>query len=94
MLLNPCTLHPHLNLQQTRQGVSHNAPQPSCLLSGQMPDRFRTDAGHNHLPPVCLPACVCSCSAGRLQAKFVIHTVGPVYENAEVSAPLLRKAYV
>lgn len=33
-------------------------------------------------------------TAGRLQAKFVIHTVGPVYENAETSAPLLRKAYV
>lgn len=33
------------------------------------------------------------CSAGRLQAKFVIHTVGPVYESKEASAPLLRKAY-
>ncbi|CAN0539732.1 unnamed protein product, partial [Ectocarpus sp. 8 AP-2014] len=28
----------------------------------------------------------------RLPAKFVIHTVGPVYENKEVSAPLLRSA--
>lgn len=34
-----------------------------------------------------------SCSAGRLQAKFVIHTVGPVYEDKETSAPLLSKAY-
>ncbi|WIA30970.1 hypothetical protein OEZ86_001018 [Tetradesmus obliquus] len=33
-------------------------------------------------------------SAGRLQAKFVIHTVGPVYKNAEESAPLLRQAYL
>lgn len=32
-------------------------------------------------------------TAGRLQAKFVIHTVGPVYESKEASAPLLRKAY-
>jgi O-acetyl-ADP-ribose deacetylase (regulator of RNase III) len=36
---------------------------------------------------------LCVCSAGRLQAKFVIHTVGPVYKNAEESAPLLRRAY-
>jgi len=36
---------------------------------------------------------VCVCRAGRLQAKFVIHTVGPVYESKEASAPLLRKAY-
>ncbi|CAM9203822.1 unnamed protein product [Ectocarpus sp. 12 AP-2014] len=28
----------------------------------------------------------------RLPAKFVIHTVGPVYETKEVSAPLLRSA--
>eukprot|EP00775_Hariotina_reticulata_P009947 gene9947-10102_t len=32
-------------------------------------------------------------SAGRLQVKFIIHTVGPVYKNAEESAPLLRQAY-
>lgn len=31
--------------------------------------------------------------AGRLQTKYIIHTVGPVYENAEESAPLLRQAY-
>lgn len=52
------------------------------------------------MPDTPAAACVsagvwcCCCSAGRLQAKFVIHTVGPVYEDAEVSAPLLRKAYV
>ena len=28
-----------------------------------------------------------------LQAKHVIHTVGPVYESAAVSGPLLRKAH-
>ncbi|CAM9487298.1 unnamed protein product [Hapterophycus canaliculatus] len=28
----------------------------------------------------------------RLDAKFVIHTVGPFYENSEESAPLLRSA--
>jgi hypothetical protein len=37
---------------------------------------------------------ILGCSAGRLQAKFVIHTVGPVYKNAEESAPLLRQAYL
>eukprot|EP00878_Enallax_costatus_P009036 GHUV01009448.1.p1 GENE.GHUV01009448.1~~GHUV01009448.1.p1 ORF type:complete len:309 (+),score=83.54 GHUV01009448.1:300-1226(+) len=31
--------------------------------------------------------------AGRLQAKYIIHTVGPVYTSAEESAPLLSKAY-
>ena len=47
-----------------------------------------------HVRPECgVPSAVPACSAGRLQAKFVIHTVGPVYENAEASAPLLRKAY-
>lgn len=30
---------------------------------------------------------------GRLQAKYVIHTVGPRYESAEASAPLLASAY-
>lgn len=30
---------------------------------------------------------------GRLQAKYVIHTVGPKYESAEASAPLLAAAY-
>jgi O-acetyl-ADP-ribose deacetylase (regulator of RNase III) len=39
-------------------------------------------------------AAVAASSAGRLQAKFVIHTVGPVYTNAEESAPLLRQAYL
>jgi O-acetyl-ADP-ribose deacetylase (regulator of RNase III) len=29
----------------------------------------------------------------RLQAKYVIHTVGPRYESAEASAPLLAAAY-
>lgn len=29
----------------------------------------------------------------RLPAKHVIHTVGPVYKNAEVSEPLLRSCY-
>jgi O-acetyl-ADP-ribose deacetylase (regulator of RNase III) len=30
---------------------------------------------------------------GRLQAKYVIHTVGPRYESDEESAPLLAAAY-
>jgi len=30
---------------------------------------------------------------GRLQAKYVIHTVGPEYEDDETSAPLLAAAY-
>jgi O-acetyl-ADP-ribose deacetylase (regulator of RNase III) len=31
--------------------------------------------------------------AARLQVKYVIHTVGPVYESAEASAPLLASSY-
>lgn len=29
----------------------------------------------------------------RLPARFVIHTVGPIYESAAISAPLLRRAW-
>jgi O-acetyl-ADP-ribose deacetylase (regulator of RNase III) len=91
MLLTFRTPHP----QQTRQAFSHKhtAAQLFWTGVGQTPDRCGTLSCAVF---VCLPArvCVLSCSAGRLQAKFVIHTVGPVYENKEVSAPLLRKAYV
>ena len=31
--------------------------------------------------------------AGKLPAKYVIHTVGPIYRNDEVSAPVLASAY-
>lgn len=29
----------------------------------------------------------------QLPAKYVIHTVGPIYDSAEESAPLLASAY-
>lgn len=32
-------------------------------------------------------------TAGRLPARWVIHTVGPVYSRSEDRAPLLRSAY-
>jgi O-acetyl-ADP-ribose deacetylase (regulator of RNase III) len=32
-------------------------------------------------------------SGGNLPAKYVIHTVGPVYENDKSSEPILRSAY-
>jgi len=32
-------------------------------------------------------------SGFRLAARYVIHAVGPVYESADTSAPLLRSAY-
>lgn len=31
--------------------------------------------------------------AGKLQARYVIHTVGPIYRSAGESAPLLSSAY-
>jgi len=33
------------------------------------------------------------CRGFHLTAKHVIHTVGPVYEDAETSAPLLEAAH-
>lgn len=33
-------------------------------------------------------------TAGRLPARWVIHTVGPVYSTRQDRAPLLRRAYV
>lgn len=45
--------------------------------------------------PLCAPH-ISFCTTrrgGRLQAKYVIHTVGPVYEDAEASAPMLASAY-
>ena len=30
---------------------------------------------------------------GNLKAKYVIHTVGPIYRNDEESEPILRSAY-
>jgi O-acetyl-ADP-ribose deacetylase (regulator of RNase III) len=61
------------------------AAVPAAAASVQLPILCASLPHVNTLAP---------CSAGRLQAKFVIHTVGPVYESAEASAPLLRKAYL
>lgn len=32
-------------------------------------------------------------TGGKLRAKYVIHTVGPVYKNEQESAPILQSAY-
>jgi len=32
-------------------------------------------------------------SGGKLRAKYVIHTVGPIYTNDHQSAPILQSAY-
>lgn len=32
--------------------------------------------------------------SGQLKSKFVIHTVGPIYKNADNPAELLRRAYI
>jgi len=31
---------------------------------------------------------------GNLSARYVIHTVGPIYQSEEESAPILRSAYL
>ena len=46
----------------------------------------------------CAPLQACrvyaaACRGFNLKAKFVIHTVGPIYESAEESAPLLANCY-
>jgi hypothetical protein len=32
-------------------------------------------------------------TAGDLDVKYIIHTVGPIYSSAEESAPILESAY-
>ncbi|KAF8068244.1 macro domain-containing protein [Scenedesmus sp. PABB004] len=68
-------------------GAIHRAAGPKLLAACQQVPEVAPDVR-------CPTGEARMTSAGRLQAKFVIHTVGPIYKSAEESAPLLRKAYL
>lgn len=67
-------------------GAIHRAAGPALLEAcKQVPEytpRQRCPVGEARLT-----------IAGNLPVKYVIHTVGPIYENAEDSAPVLASAY-
>ena len=67
-------------------GAIHRAAGPELLEAcKQVPfakPRVRCPTGQARITP-----------AGELQARYVIHTVGPIYRSASESAPLLSSAY-
>ena len=67
-------------------GAIHRAAGPellrACLQVEEVRKGVRCPTGEARLTP-----------GFGLPARFVIHTVGPFYRNAQTSAPLLRAAY-
>lgn len=67
-------------------GAIHRAAGPAlleaCKQVPQVKRGVRCPTGEARITP-----------GGDLPADFVIHTVGPVYDSAEASAPLLESAY-
>ena len=67
-------------------GAIHRAAGPelyqACLAVPRVADQVRCRQGDARITP-----------GFRLPARFVIHTVGPVYESADQSAPILRRAH-
>ncbi len=66
-------------------GAIHRAGGPSILKECQ--DYIRA---HGHLPP----GKAMWTHGGNLSARYVIHTVGPIYKSEEESAPILKSAYL
>ncbi len=66
-------------------GAIHRAAGPSILMECQ--DYVRT---HGQL----LPGKAMWTRGGNLSVRYVIHTVGPIYQDEEASAPILRSAYL
>jgi O-acetyl-ADP-ribose deacetylase (regulator of RNase III) len=66
-------------------GAIHRAGGPSILKECQ--DYVRK---HGPLPP----GRAMWTSGGSLPARYVIHTVGPIYKSERESAPILKSAYV
>ena len=66
-------------------GAIHRAAGPSILQECQ--DYVRANGP---LPP----GKAMWTHGGNLSARYVIHTVGPIYQNEETSAPILRCAYL
>lgn len=65
-------------------GAIHRAGGPGILSECQ--DYVRA---HGQLPP----GKAMWTHGGNLSACYVIHTVGPIYQNEEESAPILKSAY-
>ena len=67
-------------------GAIHRAAGPelleACRAVPEVRPGVRCPTGEARLTP-----------GFRLPARYVIHTVGPLYRSAEASAPLLRAAY-
>ena len=66
-------------------GAIHRAGGPSILKECQ--DYVRT---HGQLPP----GKAMWTRGGNLSARYVIHTVGPIYQSEEESAPILESAHL
>lgn len=68
-------------------GAIHRAAGPmllkSCKLAPELAPGVRCPTGHAVLTP-----------GFNLYARYVIHTVGPIYESAEKSSPELKAAYM
>jgi|HubBroStandDraft_4_1064222.scaffolds.fasta_scaffold150339_1 O-acetyl-ADP-ribose deacetylase (regulator of RNase III) len=67
-------------------GAIHAAAGPelyeACLLIPEVAKRVRCPRAEARITP-----------GFRLPARYVIHTVGPWYESAEISGPILRRAH-
>lgn len=66
-------------------GAIHRAGGPGILKECQ--DYVRA---HGQLPP----GKAMWTRGGNLSARYVIHTVGPIYQSEEESAPILKSAYL
>ena len=70
-------------------GAIHRAAGPelieACRLVSEVRPGVRCPTGEARITPA---------GNGRLQVRYVIHTVGPVYQDPQTSAPLLASAYV
>lgn len=102
--------HPDLVLRKgdlTREDVDAivNAANERMLGGGGVDGAIHRAAGPRLLEaclavPEVTPGVRCATGEARLtpgfdlRARHVIHTVGPVYRSAAVSAPLLRRAYL
>ena len=68
-------------------GAIHRAAGPAlkaaCAELEELTPGVRCPTGEARITP----------AFGALRCRFVIHTVGPVYQSPSVSAPLLRGAY-
>ena len=69
-------------------GAIHRAAGPelieACRQVPEVHPGVRCPTGEARITPA---------GNGRLQVRYVIHTVGPVYQDPQTSAPLLASAY-